>query len=179
MGSANTAIRQVNGTRLSTHDAMLTIRSYKSDDAAELLGLFRSTVREINSVDYDPVQIGAWASEEIDIQEWHIRFAGRFAYVALLDGRIVGFADMTTDGYLDRLFVSAQHQRQGVAKTLLAKLKSDASRSGIAEISTEASITAKPFFEASGFAILRKQTVVCRGVKFTNYRMVLTMMEIE
>lgn len=157
---------------------MLTIRSYKSDDAAELLALFRHTVREINSVDYNPVQIGAWASEEIDIHEWHTRFAGRFAYVAMLDGRIVGFADMTTAGYLDRLYVSAQHQRRGIAKTLLAKLKSDASESGIAEIITEASITAKPFFEASGFVSLCKQTVECRGVKFTNYRMVLTIQEI-
>lgn len=157
---------------------MLILRPYKSDDATELLALFRNTVREINSVDYDPVQIGAWASEEIDIQEWHIRFAGRFAYVAMLDGRIVGFADMTTDGYLDRLYVSAQHQRQGIAKTLLAKLNTEASESGITEISTEASITAKPFFEAFGFTGLCKQTVECRGVKFTNYRMVLTIQEI-
>lgn len=157
---------------------MLILRPYESDDAAELLALFRHTVREINSVDYNPVQIGAWASEEIDIQEWHSRFAGRFAYVAMLDGRIVGFADMTTDGYLDRLYVSAEHQRRGIAKTLLARLKTDASRSGIAEISAEASITAKPFFEASGFTSVCKQTVECRGVKFTNYRMVLTIEEI-
>jgi putative acetyltransferase len=156
---------------------MLILRPYNSTDAVALLNLFRHTIREINSADYSPIQIAAWACDEIDIQEWQSSFAGRFAYVAMLDGCIVGFADMTNAGHLDRLYVSAEHQRRGIAKTLLAKLKSHATESGIAEIFTEASITAKPFFEASGFASARKQTVECRGVEFTNYRMVLTVDE--
>jgi len=36
---------------------------------------------------------------------------------------------------------------------------------------TEASITARPFFEAQGFAVLAPQVVRCRGVEFVNYRM--------
>lgn len=153
---------------------MLILRSYHSTDAIELLDLFRRTIRTINSADYDSVQIEAWASDEIDFQQWRDRFAGRFAYVTLLDGRIVGFTDMTSSGYLDRLYVSAQHQRQGIAKALLERLKSDAIESGIARIFTDASITARPFFEASGFVVVREQTVKCREVEFTNYRMDLT-----
>ena len=61
--------------------------------------------------------------------------------------------------------------------TLLARLKSDASESGIAEIFTDASVTAKPFFEASGFANVREQRVECRGVEFINYRMTLSVDE--
>lgn len=154
---------------------MLNLCAYESTDAAGLLDLFRHTIREINSADYTPVQIAAWASDEIDLNAWQARFMGRFACVALLDGRIVGFADMTSAGYLDRLFVSADHQRRGIATALLARLKSNARESGISEIVTDASITAKPFFEASGFESVRKQTVECRGVEFTNYRMVLSM----
>ncbi|HJN11382.1 MAG TPA: GNAT family N-acetyltransferase [Pirellulaceae bacterium] len=156
---------------------MLTLRSYKSTDAAGLLDLFRDTIREINSTDYNPIQVDAWASDGIGVEEWHNRFAGRFAYVAMLNDNIVGFADMTKQGYLDRLYVSAQHQRQGIAMTLLARLKSDASESGIAEIFTDASVTAKPFFEASGFANVREQRVECRGVEFINYRMTLSVDE--
>lgn len=79
---------------------------------------------------------------------------------------------MTTEGYLDRLFVSAQHQRQGIAQALVDKLKSDARESGLAEITTEASLTAQPFFETCGFVNVCKQTVERRGVEFVNYRMV-------
>jgi hypothetical protein len=36
---------------------------------------------------------------------------------------------------------------------------------------TEASITARPFFEAEGFVVLSPQVVISRGVEFVNYRM--------
>ena len=99
---------------------MLKIRCYDPTDAIGLLDMFRHTIRAINSADYAPTQIDAWASDEIDVNEWRERFADRFAHVAMLDGRIVGFTDMTTTGHLDRLFVSAKHQRQGIARALLA-----------------------------------------------------------
>jgi putative acetyltransferase len=154
---------------------MLTIRCFDPTDANSLLKLFCYTVRAINSADYDSKQISAWASEEIDLDTWRERFAGRFAYVATLDEGYVGFADMTNEGYIDRLFVSARHQRQGIATALLARLKSEASNSGVTQLSTNASITAKPFFETAGFAVIRKQTVECRGVEFDIFYMVLRM----
>jgi putative acetyltransferase len=36
---------------------------------------------------------------------------------------------------------------------------------------TEASITARPAFEAQGFRVIAAQTVERRGESFTNYRM--------
>ncbi len=151
------------------------LREYDQSDATETLKLFLNTIREINSADYDPQQVAAWASDSIDAKDWNDQFTGRFAYVVVLDGDIIGFADMTNAGYLDRLYVSAKHQRQGVGTMLLEKLKSDASESKLTELYTDSSITAMPFFGASGFLNVRKQTVQCRGVDFTNYRMVLAM----
>lgn len=156
---------------------MLKIRCYDPTDAIGLLDMFQQTIRAINSADYAPTQIDAWASDEIDVNEWRERFTDRFAHVAMLDGRIVGFTDMTTTGHLDRLFVSAKHQRLGIARALLARLRSDASEAGVTQIFTEASITAKPFFEAFGFALVWEQTVMCRGVEFINYQMVLVVDE--
>jgi|SRR6056297_2650185 len=150
---------------------MLTIRCYYPSDAVELLELFRRTIRSIDVVDYDPMQIVAWASDDMDVNPWRERFSGRFAYVGMTDGRTVGFIDMATNGHLDRLFVSAEHQRQGIGRALLARLRSDASEAGIARMFTDASITAKPFFEAAGFTVVREQSVECRGVELINYRM--------
>jgi putative acetyltransferase len=154
---------------------MIRLRSYHSADAPLLLDLFRDTVRRVNSTDYSPVQIAAWASEDIDVDAWRQRFNDRFAYVAELDDRVVGFADMRRDGYLDRLFVSADHQRCGVARILLDQLKLDALGTGITEIFTDASTTAKRFFEASGFVVVREQSVECRGVRLTNFHMRLSL----
>jgi putative acetyltransferase len=150
---------------------MVTLRPYRPDDAPVLLALFRDTIRRVNARDYTPEQVLAWASDEIDPAAWAGRFAGRFVVVAEEAGRPVGFADLEPDGHLDRLYVSADHQRRGVARALLSAVLGEARRLGLARLFTEASITARPFFEAHGFTVLAPQVVSRRGVEFVNYRM--------
>ncbi|TWT68836.1 GNAT family N-acetyltransferase [Crateriforma conspicua] len=148
-----------------------TLRPFRCDDAEACLALLRDCVHRVNSRDYDPDQIKAWASPTIDLERWRARFDDRFAYVATEDDCIVGFTDMTREGHLDRLFVSADHQGRGIARGLVRRLLKDAIDHSIEEITTDASITAKPFFERMGFSVVREQSVECRGVWLTNYRM--------
>jgi putative acetyltransferase len=150
---------------------MVTLRPYESGDAPALLALFRDTIRRVNSRDYTPEQVRAWASDDIDPAAWAARFAGRFVAVAEEAGRPVGFADLEVSGHVDRLYVSADHQRRGVARSLLAAVVDEARRLGVERLFTEASITARPFFEAHGFVVLAAQVVSCRGADFVNYRM--------
>jgi putative acetyltransferase len=149
----------------------ITLRPYRSDDAPALLALFRDTIRRVNSRDYSPTQIAAWASGDIDTVRWFGRFTGRFVPVAEEAGRPVGFAELEPSGHIDRVYVSADHQRRGIGQQLLAGLVAEARRVGIARLFTEASITARPFFEAQGFVTLAPQVVTCRGAEFINYRM--------
>ncbi|WP_146601720.1 GNAT family N-acetyltransferase [Novipirellula aureliae] len=147
------------------------IRHYRPADAVPLAELFCDCVHRVNWRDYSTEQLQAWAPAEIDLDAWQKRFNDRIAIVVESGTEIAGFADMTLAGHLDRLFVSADHQRRGVGKTLVDELKLRASNLGIAEITTEASITAKPFFAAQGFTVVREQSVLCRGQYLTNYRM--------
>lgn len=151
--------------------ALLHLRPFRPEDAETCLVLFRDCVHRVNSRDYTPDQIKAWASPTIDLETWRARFHDRFAYVATKEDRIVGFADMTLNGHLDRLFVSADHQGRGIARRLVERLLRDATDHLIDEITTDASITAKPFFEWMGFSVIRAQSVECRRVWLTNYRM--------
>ena len=77
---------------------MVTLRAYRPDDAPALLALFRDTVRRVNSRDYSPAQVAAWASDDIDTAGWFGRFAGRFVPVAEQAGRPVGFAELEPGG---------------------------------------------------------------------------------
>ena len=147
------------------------LRPYQPDDAAALLSLFRDTIRRVNSRDYDPWQIRAWASDDINPADWTDRFFGRYVVVAEDAGQPVGFAELVADGHIDRLYVSADHQGQGVGRHLLEAVAAEARRLGLARLVVEASITARPFFEAQGFTVLNPQTVTCRGAEFINYRM--------
>jgi putative acetyltransferase len=83
----------------------------------------------------------------------------------------VGFAELEPDGHVDRVYVAADHQGQGVGRLLLVAVVAEARRVGLARLFTEASITARPFFEAQGFVVLAPQVVTCRGAEFVNYRM--------
>ena len=150
---------------------MVTLRLYKSDDAPVLLALFRDTIRRVNARDYSPEQIRAWASDDIDPVVWMDRFMGRFVIVADEAGQPVGFAELESDGHIDRMYVSADHQGQGIGRQLLAAVVAEARRLGLARLFVEASLTARPFFEARGFTVLTPQVVTCREVEFVNYRM--------
>ena len=89
-----------------------------------------------------------------------------------IDGAIVGFADITTEGYLDRLFVHKDYQRQGIASRLVEKLELVLSKRGVNKITVEASITAKPFFECRGYLVIKEQNKPrLGGVTLTNFLM--------
>jgi putative acetyltransferase len=150
---------------------VITIRRYNPRDAPALLDLFRDTVRRVNSRDYSPEQVRAWAPDDIDPDRWAGRFGGRFVVVAEEAGRPVGFAELGADGHIDRVYVSADHQRRGVGQALLEAVVSEARRLGLSRLFVEASITARPFFEAQEFAVLASQVVSCRGAELVNHRM--------
>lgn len=84
---------------------------------------------------------------------------------------VVGFTDLEPDGHLDMMFVHAAHQRAGIATALLATVEAAACTQGLRRIFTEASITARPFFERRGFSVIARQSVEKRGQHFTNFRM--------
>lgn len=150
---------------------MIILRPYRPEDAPALLALFRDTIRRVNLRDYSPEQIAAWASDDIDEIAWAQRFAGRFAAVAEEAARPVGFADLEPNGHVDRLFVSADHQRRGIGRLLLSAVIAEAERLGLKRLHADVSITARPFFEAHGFVVLAPEVVTCRGVEFVNFRM--------
>ncbi|QEF99160.1 putative N-acetyltransferase YafP [Stieleria maiorica] len=149
----------------------ISLRELARTDTDACLQLFHETVHRINVRDYSSEQIDAWAPSLINGDQWADRFDDRFAYVAVEGSQIVGFTDMTRQGHLDRLFVSADHQRLGIARRLVERLFQDATDNEIYRMTTESSITAKPFFLSVGFEVAREQTVQCRGVQMTNYLM--------
>lgn len=149
----------------------LSIRPYRADDLDALIELFTSSVREVASRDYNPAQIEAWAPVAVNRQHWATRLGNRPTYVAEAESEIVGFSDLEPDGHIDMLFVHADHQGQGVARTLLDHIHVRAAKQGITRLFTEASITARPFFERNGFEVIEAQDVELRGQTFRNYRM--------
>lgn len=148
--------------------AELIIRKYESGDCARLAELFYQTVHSVNARNYTEEQLDAWADGQVDLAAWDRSFSEHYTAVAVLDGGIVGFGDIDRVGYLDRLYVHREHQRCGIASAICNVLEHEA---GGKAVTTDASITAKPFFESRGYHVVRRQEVLRRGVLLTNYNM--------
>jgi putative acetyltransferase len=149
----------------------ITVRRYSVADAGALTSLFRASVRDIASRDYSASQISAWAPDAIDESQFGQRCEMKSTWLAVVEHRIAGFSDLETDGHVDMLYVHPDFQRRGVARALLGHIEELARARGLRRLYTEASVTARPAFEAMGFRTIASQSVTVRGETMTNYRM--------
>lgn len=145
----------------------MQLRPYRTQDCPALAGLFYDTVHTVNARDYTPPQLDAWADGHADLAAWDCSLSEHHSLVAVLDGVIVGFGDMTSDGYLDRLYVHKDYQGRGIATALCDALE----RAVPGPYTTHASITARPFFEHRGYRVVREQQVERKGILLTNFVM--------
>lgn len=150
---------------------LVRVRPYTVADAAATLDVFRRAIHTIAAVDYSPDHIEAWAPAEIELSVWARERAERNTAIADQAGAVVGFTDVDHDGYIDMLFVDPAVSRQGIASLLVAWATQQAEMSGARIMRTNASITARPFFVAAGFAVDQERHVVVRGVSMRNYAM--------
>jgi putative acetyltransferase len=149
------------------------IRAYEADDASAIARLFYETVRCVNQADYSEEQVEAWAPAVPDQQAWHARMSepDRLTLVAQEDDEVVGFAEVEDDGHLDMLYVRGDAVGRGVGQRLYEAVEGEARGWGVGRIFTEASVTARPFFERNGLRVVREQRISCRGVEMTNFAM--------
>lgn len=97
--------------------------------------------------------------------------AGRRTLVAEEGGEVVGFTELEGDGHLDMLYVRQDTVGRGIGQRLYEAVEREALSQGSGRIFTEASITARPFFERRGFRMVHEQTVARLGVELTNFVM--------
>ena len=148
----------------------LTIRKAVFDDIETMANLFQNTVGFINCKDYSPEQINAWqhkATRKRWLELWN---SGLTFIVAenSTDG-LIGFASFNTQGYIHSLFVHYLFQRRGIASALLKEIGRTLQK---AKLSSDVSITAKPFFERNGFRIQEEIKVNINGIELLNYKMI-------
>jgi putative acetyltransferase len=141
-------------------------------DVPHIGQLFYDTITQVNCADYTPAQVEAWRGGWQNTAGWEAKVQAQHFLVAEATDGLAGFGSICPDGYLDFLFVSARHQRQGVARELLHALLRHATGLGLSAVHTDASRTARPFFAHHGFVVEQEQHPVVRGVALPNYRMV-------
>ena len=147
------------------------IREFRRGDEPALREVFSSAIHGTASADYTREQIDAWAPEAVDREDWARRMREIKPFVAEEGGRIVGYADVQGDGYIDLFYVAATVARRGVGSALMRQIHATATARGATGLYSHVSITARPFFEKWGFHVEAEQRPSVRGVSMTNFRM--------
>ncbi|MCC3404257.1 MAG: GNAT family N-acetyltransferase [Microcoleus sp. PH2017_10_PVI_O_A] len=149
----------------------MKVRTYEIGDTEKIVKLFYDTVHEVNIRDYTTAQVDAWAPANTDIQTWIQSLSSKLTFVAAEGDKIAGFGQLEINGHIDCFYCHKHFQRQGIGTLILTQIESKAKDLELKKIFTEASITARPFFETHGFMVMRKQEVERRGQKFINFVM--------
>ena len=153
---------------------MFKIRTATSEDLQQIRKLYHDTVIAVNSKDYSEEQIKVWSDS--GLTESGNTFSKKITeqnfYVAENANTIVGFSSVTDDGYLDYMYVHKDHQRKGIAKALLEKIEMKADELKLNIVTSDVSITARPFFEKHGFVKTGEKKDLYRCVEFINNIMV-------
>lgn len=149
-----------------------TIRIARLSDASKLKDLFQNTVLTINKRDYSKAEVEDWASCGNDLS--HIKEMIRTHYFIVAINRqsqIVGFSSITAQGYLHSMFIHKDFQGKGIATILLNEIERYAITTGIVRITSEVSLTARPFFEKKGYRVEEEQKRKANQLSLTNFWM--------
>lgn len=151
-------------------DAVRIRRSRPGEEAA-LFEIYHSAIHLVAIRDYTPEQVEAWAPRDLDAALWQRRIRGIDPFVAERGGQLPGYADLQPDGYIDHFFVSGRHPRQGIGSMLMTHILQQAADRGMAELGSDVSRTAQPFFAKFGFVVTEQRLPELRGVVIPNARM--------
>ena len=134
----------------------MEIRLFKEEDAAELSQMICKTIKLVNSKDYTEDFI----QETIDLltpEEMINRSKWMHLYVVVLDESIVGCGGIgaywgsETESRLFNIFVSADHQGQGIGRKIIETLEKDDYFLRASRIEIPASISGLPFYKKMGY----------------------------
>ena len=156
----------------TTIKSFYIIRPLNERDIPQMRELFVSTVLNVNIRDYTGEEAEDWASCGESIERWKYLLSHHVYFgVFDVDGNLTGFSSMNRDGYMHSMFVHKDRQGTGIATALLSEAERIASGYGVSEMTSEVSITARPFFEKRGFRVVRAQKQRANRLVLTNFLM--------
>ena len=149
----------------------MEFREYKNTDLHAVMDLFYVTVHEVNKNDYSEEQLDAIAPKAANEYHWEKSLEKNHTIVVEEDDKLIAFGNIGKTGYLDRLYVHPDYLRKGIASKLVEELEEYAKKHGSHVINVTSSITSKPFFESTGYAVIEEQINERRGERLLRYLM--------
>ena len=149
----------------------MLIRDFAPGDEPHLAQLYYDAVHQTAAADYSPEQLAVWAPADRDPTQWAERLRRIRPFLAEIDGVIVGYADVQSDGYIDHFYVLPGAGRRGIGSALMNQIQAVAWTNQTRRLYANVSLTARFFFEKFDFLVDKEQVVVVSGIPLRNFRM--------
>ncbi|WP_421754346.1 GNAT family N-acetyltransferase [Croceimicrobium sp.] len=143
----------------------------KMEDLPAIKNLFEASIRQTCQADYSAAEIEAWLQTLQNKDRWEELIKQQVVWLAMADTQLAGFCSLKAGDYLDFMYVSPHHQGMGLAKLLLKAAVLEARKQGKDTLSSDISITARPFFDSQGWKVIRKNENPRGDQVLINYRM--------
>lgn len=147
------------------------LRPYLPEDAPVLAAIFRAAIEELTEDDYNPAQQDAWASAADDEELFGDRLGAQLTILATIEGSPVGFVSLKGGKLIDMLYVHPAVAGQGVGAILYDAIEKLAGARGAAELTAEASDSAREFFLRRGFTVEQRNTTLVGNEWLSNTSM--------
>jgi putative acetyltransferase len=151
----------------------LQFREARRADADNLLRIKRAAIDAIAEEHYDRHKRAAWRPD--DARETFANAVERTQFDVLLavaDSEPAGYGVLNADaGRVDALFVRPDHEREGIASSLLGQLEMRARMSDIETLTVVASTNAAAFYESRGYHKQGTESRTIDGVEIAFVRM--------
>lgn len=149
-----------------------SIRRANINDIKVVKEMYQNTVLTINRRDYSQAEVEDWASCGENLPKWEKMLETHYFIVAENQHSLIaGFSSITAQGYLHSMFVHKDFQGIGIATMLLEAIERYAIKSGITKVTSEVSLTARPFFEKYGYIMETEQKRKANQLYLTNFWM--------
>ncbi len=144
------------------------IRRYEAGEETSLYDVYFTAIHLVACQDYMAEQIEVWAPRYPDISRWQDKIRRINPFVAELNGELVGYADVQSDGYIDHFFVSGKHPRRGIGSLLMSRILEESKSLATSTLTSDVSRTAQPFFAKFGFIVTEQRYPEVRGIVIPN-----------
>jgi putative acetyltransferase len=149
----------------------VTVRPLVPEDGRVAAEIFFDAVHNGTADLYSVEQRIAWAGDAPNPSDWMQAFETSTGFAAEIEGAMVGFMTLDSDGYIDLAFVRTACTGLGVGRMLYHQVEARARSERLAVLTTQASRKAWPFFLRMGWQTDCEQSVEKRGVWLTNFKM--------
>lgn len=143
----------------------IVLREAVMQDLPALKLLFEKSIRASCQKDYSPAEIEVWVSSIHRKERWE-KLMEEQEVIVVEENQLLGFASLKDGHYIDFLYLAPEAQGKGLAQKMLQELEA---RARADTLSSDISITARPFIERQGFKVIRKNHNARAGEVLINF----------